>query len=40
MINPAANLGNFLTHPQHRGKGYAKAVVRTLVHHLLNKPAN
>jgi ribosomal protein S18 acetylase RimI-like enzyme len=30
----SANLGNFLTHPQHRGRGLAQAVTATLLHAL------
>jgi ribosomal protein S18 acetylase RimI-like enzyme len=30
----AANIGNFLTHPDHRGRGLAKAVVSALIHAL------
>jgi GNAT superfamily N-acetyltransferase len=29
-----ANLGNFLTHPDRRGRGFAKAVARSLIHEL------
>jgi RimJ/RimL family protein N-acetyltransferase len=36
----AANIGNFLTAPEFRGKGYSKQVLKCLINHLLDQGIN